>query len=257
MIGTDQYAMSHDARRVVISSKLTRTVKVVDATTGKTLVEQTFPLRNVAWPSYPTIDAAGRRVAFSDFAFGGAVEIWDIDRQELLHRLNPHRGIINHLQLSSDGSILLVCSSDTTARLWDTNTGQPLGPTMRHSAFCRNGAIAEDGRIVATVDSNGLVQLWDGRSGERLGVWGPFEKGHPIVWFSRDEKTIFGEFSYGPTRGFMLGKYRGPLEPLQPVLELLTGHRIDPVTQAIEPLPADHFRKQPEAFLQAWLQFNR
>jgi WD40 repeat protein len=256
MDGANQLAMSRDARRVALANLLTRTIKVVDTTSGQTLLQRTFPANFEPSGGYPTLDAAGRRVAFSDFAYGGAVEIWDIDRQALLHRLHPHRGIMNHLQLSSDGNILLVCSSDTTARLWDTTTGQPLGPMLRHSAFCRNGAIAEDGRIVATADGNGLIQLWDGRTGDRIGIWGPFEKGSPHVWFSRDEKTIFAEFNSGQVRSFGLGKYHGQHEPLQAVLELITGQRIDPTTQAIEPLPADHFRKQPQVYLEAWRQFK-
>ncbi len=255
--GTNTLSMSRDARRVALAESNQRVVKVVDMTTGGTLLQQTYPPHFEPTSGYPTLDAAGRRLACNDFAYGGAVEIWDLERKVRLHRLNPHRGVLNHLQLSTDGNILLVCSSDTTARLWDAASGQPLGPFLRHSAFCRYGAIAEDGRTVVTSDGNGVIQLWDGRTGDRLGTWGPFEKGYPRVWFARDEKTIFAEFQNGIVRSFELGAYRGRRETLQPVLQLLTGLRIDPETQGIEPLPADHFQKAPERFLEAWRQFKQ
>jgi WD40 repeat protein len=254
--GANQFSLSRDARRVALANATTRTVKVVDMTTGRTLLRRTFPPSIEPTSGYLTLDAAGQRVAFTDFAYGGAVEIWDIDRQARLHSLNPHRGFINHLQLSSDGNILLVCSSDTTARLWDMTTGQPLGPVLRHSAFCRHGAIAEDGRFVATADGNGVIQLWDARKGDRLGIWGPFEKGFPrvvdgIVFDAAGNPVEYHVLKRPPRRRLPCGPRVRPRPGGRraALVPLPTGR----VRRGACPTSCRHFRCSPNSDASRWL----
>lgn len=54
----------------------------------------------------------------------GALELWNADTQQLLHRVQAHAGAIMSLSFSANGLRLATGGADGTIALWDTESGQ-------------------------------------------------------------------------------------------------------------------------------------
>jgi serine/threonine protein kinase/WD40 repeat protein len=73
---------------------------------------------SAAWNHDDTLLAVGGR--------NGEINLWDVQRGELLRRLEGHRDRICGLVFDHRGRMLASTSWDGTARLWNIPTGQPL-----------------------------------------------------------------------------------------------------------------------------------
>jgi len=67
--------------------------------------------------------------------------------------------------LSPDGSWVLTCSEDGTARVWDAASGEPVSQPMRHKDKLAHGEFSPDGRLIFTGSQDGVARLWDARTG--------------------------------------------------------------------------------------------
>lgn len=52
----------------------------------------------------------------------GSIRIWDLRAAKELNSVNDHTSVINDMQLSSDGTMLVSASKDTTAKLFDSES---------------------------------------------------------------------------------------------------------------------------------------
>lgn len=52
----------------------------------------------------------------------GSIRIWDLRTAKELNSVNDHTGVINDMQLSADGTMLVSASKDTTAKLFDSES---------------------------------------------------------------------------------------------------------------------------------------
>lgn len=52
----------------------------------------------------------------------GSIRIWDLRAAKELNSVNDHTGVINDMQLSADGTMLVSASKDTTAKLFDSES---------------------------------------------------------------------------------------------------------------------------------------
>ena len=82
---------------------------------------------------------------------------------------NPAR--TNSVALNPDGRLLLIGSSDGSARLWDPVTGLPLtSPLKWHSDRVRHVAFSPDGELFLTASTDRTARLWDAVTGRPLGL---------------------------------------------------------------------------------------
>jgi WD40 repeat protein len=105
------------------------------------------------------------------------VYLWNLKTYKLAAKCGPVDRL-NSACFSSDGSLVLACSADRTARIWRTVDGQLIATLAGHSANATDCKFSPDGNRVVTVgaDRRGIVWDW-----ERLAAPIPREKfGHAV-----------------------------------------------------------------------------
>jgi WD40 repeat protein/serine/threonine protein kinase len=92
--------------------------------------------------------------------------LWDLDRFEVIRKLEGHEGSVKRTAFSPDGKRALTAGQDGTLRLWDLSNGRELHRMRGHTAAAV--AFSPDGRRALTGGSDGTMRLWDLESGEEL-----------------------------------------------------------------------------------------
>lgn len=157
-------SFSHDGRRILTLTGSTL-AQIWDAATGMLTV---------------SFDARGGRMLAAKFGFQGtkalafatstepnSVVVWDIEANKVLSTLEGHKGWINTVDCSPNGSRFITSSWDTTAMIWDAVNGRPLATLEGHKGFLvASATYSRDGTRVITVDGNGTAKVWDATGGK-------------------------------------------------------------------------------------------
>jgi WD40 repeat protein/tetratricopeptide (TPR) repeat protein len=69
--------------------------------------------------------------------------------------------------LSHDGSRLLLCGTDRSARLYDVKTGKPSGPALEHGEALTSATLSSDGRLVLTA-GGGIARVHVASTGKQV-----------------------------------------------------------------------------------------
>jgi WD40 repeat protein len=112
------------------------------------------------------------------------------------NKANRSSGAVDHgdtlyaAAFSPDGSQIVTCGRDHTAKIWDTETQRLLLTLQGHRDAVRMAAYSPDGRHVVTVGDDRLGIVWDVLTGEQLATL----KGHDdrIEWvcYTPDGRSI-------------------------------------------------------------------
>ena len=76
-----------------------------------------------------------------------------------------HRGEIQCVVFSLDGTSLVSGGADRTVKLWDVQTGGVVNTFSGHTGWVYSVSISADYTTVASVSSDGTIRLWDTRIG--------------------------------------------------------------------------------------------
>jgi hypothetical protein len=71
---------------------------------------------------------------------------------------------------SPDGSLIVTCGADRTARIWRTTTGQCTGVVVLHGRDVTHADFSPNGKFLATTSLDGTVRVWDTEHGTSLGM---------------------------------------------------------------------------------------
>src|SRR5262249_48116431 len=128
-------AFSPDGKRIV-AGRQDGTARVIDATTGKVLLELkgrqrpsaegTFPhgVLSVAFSPDGTRIVTGGTIGTLIWDFGQA-SVWDARTGAELVELKGHTGAVMSAAFSPDGTRIITGRADGTVRVWDARTGTP------------------------------------------------------------------------------------------------------------------------------------
>ena len=72
-----------------------------------------------------------------------------------------HKGQVDDVCFSPDGTIVATACHDSTAQLWDATTQTPLGRPLQHQDGVMAVAFRHDGKVLATASIDRTVRFWD------------------------------------------------------------------------------------------------
>lgn len=89
------------------------------------------------------------------------VKRWDASSGALLNTFSGHSQVVDALQVSPDGSMLLTASVDKTVRAWDIGSGRATHTLDGHRGTVAALSIAPDGRSAASGSYDRTIRIWD------------------------------------------------------------------------------------------------
>jgi WD40 repeat protein len=201
-------AISADGSRAV-SAGDDGTVTVWDLTTATAILRRrTWAVNGVA------ISADGSRaVSAGD---DGTVKAWDVTTGAVDTTLSPrrsrrwfsiryggHKGRVNGVAISADGSRAVSAGDDGTVRMWDLTTGTGIGKLEGHIGPARGVAISADGSLAVSGGYDRTVRVWDVMTSNHLATFtadGPVDS----VAIAADTVTIVAGDRGGAFHGLKL-----------------------------------------------------
>ena len=129
-------------------------------------------------------------------ANGRHLTAWDVATGERRHHRKGHRGRINSVRWSHDGTQLVTASEDRTARLWDAAKLRPRQRLGGHLGGATTASFSPDDQVVASTAYHGYALIWDAKNGRKQAFldyqpdsWG---RPHQIAWSPKGSVVISG-----------------------------------------------------------------
>jgi WD40 repeat protein len=94
------------------------------------------------------------------------IKLWDpANDGKKIRDIGGHGMTIFKLQFTPDGSQLLSCSADKTAREFNPGNGQQTRALQGHNDWVYVATISRDGKLIATGSWDGEVRIWNAADG--------------------------------------------------------------------------------------------
>jgi eukaryotic-like serine/threonine-protein kinase len=129
----------------------------------------------------------------------GEARLWDVASRKALGGPMQHRLSVSFAAFNADGSRLVTCSDDMTARVWDFKNGVAL-PALTHGSLVFRAAFTPDGRNLVTASLDHTARLWDLACEEKAPVTLEDSVCAGVFAFSPDGRSVVGKYIGGPAR---------------------------------------------------------
>jgi WD40 repeat protein len=97
------------------------------------------------------------------------IVVFDVASRGPKQTFRGHKGIVQDLTFSRDGTLLVSASHDGTVRVWDLIRGREQAVCIGHQGEVRAVEIAPDQETIVSASQDKTVKLWDPVTGqERL-----------------------------------------------------------------------------------------
>ena len=127
-----------------------------------------------------------------------SINLWDIESQSLIHKIEGHSEGITSLCFSPDGQWLISGSNDSDIRIWDISTGDALEVLKGHSETITNLEINNRKYLCSTSDDS-TIRVWN----LEKGTWEEIQQFAANIKFS-ESNSSYCLYSYSPKDGLTL-----------------------------------------------------
>jgi WD40 repeat protein len=101
----------------------------------------------------------GKQVLVADF--GGALTLWDIDKEQKIRDIGSLPGEIRGISLSKDATRVAAGGEGPTAVVWDFDTGKVIASIQTSARLVSNVALSPDGKSLTTSGWESGAEFWD------------------------------------------------------------------------------------------------
>jgi serine/threonine protein kinase len=168
-------------------------VQMVDARTGKVVLEMTVPegyVRHITFSAdgrmliagIGVVPAGGRRRPA-----GGGIRCWDAGTGKEQTFLPVEK--VSGLALTPDSRVVAAGSADGKIRLWELATQRQL-PALAAETEATALVFSRDGRLLYAGGADGTIQVWDWAGGGRLQQPRPYKTAVQALALSSDGCTL-------------------------------------------------------------------
>jgi len=117
------------------------------------------------------------------------LKVCEVETARELFTLSGHKGTVNGVSYSPDGTRIASCSGDIrnepgVVKIWNAETGQEVFTFTGHKAIVYCVCFSPDGKQIASGDQQGNVIIWDVESGQPLHTLKLFEHNTSRVCFN-------------------------------------------------------------------------
>jgi WD40 repeat protein len=159
-------ALSPDASIVAVTNPTDNSVRLFNGTTGD-IMDRLSPGDQPIMTAVFSPD--GRELGVADEA--GAVFVIETGLTPVVREFEGHDESVNGLDFSQDGSRLVTCSSDLTAKIWDSRTTELILTLPEHHTDDLTAvAWSPVGDQITTASLDGSLIVWSAETGEILSV---------------------------------------------------------------------------------------
>jgi WD40 repeat protein len=122
---------------------------------------------------------------------GCSPQLWNVQTGQLIHTLEGHVDIVEHVAFSPCGSMFVTGSWDSTAIVWDTESGRIIA-TLPHDVphHVTSVAFSNDGDMILTGSSDGVATLWNIDYFGIIRTFEGHEEGNIVAAFSHDDMRV-------------------------------------------------------------------
>jgi len=203
-------AFSSDNRQIITGSR-DKSIKLWN-TLGecKYTLDETISGHN-DWVTCVRFSPANDEPVIVSAGCDGVVKVWNLSNCKLKYTLKGHKGRINCVALSPDGSLCASGGKDCKAMLWDLNEGKPLSQLEGGEEI--NALIFSPNRYWLCAATGSGVKIWDLESKSVVAdlkddIPERSEKAVPIrcisLAWSNDGNTLFAGFTDNVVRVWQL-----------------------------------------------------
>jgi WD40 repeat protein len=212
-------SFSPDGTRIVTASG---TAVVWDWAVGRPALP---PLEHNHVVLYACYSPDGLRIATA--SADQTARIWDAQTGRPITAPLHQSGTVMGVAFSPDSRALVSWGLAPFANVWDTETGQRLLPPLNHQAGLIWVEFSPDGRYIVTASMDNSARVWDARTGEAVSI--PLQTGEPVfrAKFHPDGRRVVTASGVGGARHWTLRQMEWPMEDVNRLAAVLTGHQID------------------------------
>lgn len=143
------------------------------------------------------------------------VQAWDVSSARALPRIKSEKSVVDGIELTPDGTGVVLRFSDASERTYSTASGLPLSNWMRHLYTIHSTDLDSAGARLATSSQDHSARIWDLASGSPLSE--PIRHSGPVTYaaFSKRSDRILtaANDSGRPSRRVSVWQLRRRREP--------------------------------------------
>jgi eukaryotic-like serine/threonine-protein kinase len=134
-------------------------IRVLDLESGR---QVWTPLETrVHWVNALAFSPDGKTLAVAADFRNSDIDLWDVETQRKVHRLEGHAAHVTALQFTPDGGRLISASADQTVRIWDLASKECLDVLRGHRQEVWRVKLLPDGKTLVSGAKDGTVSIWD------------------------------------------------------------------------------------------------